>query len=317
MSTKNFLCYGDAETLLAELEVKLKEKEDHPIEITWDAWNALSSAQRAGKHYIITDVPDATGSLDCDLMDLLWTNPNPSAEFGAQDVSVNLSNYDFVLMDTILYGTNESFTSICRTPKGGTAVRSRFINAWWSGSAVQNQQRDYTVYDNKITFTGGQRSGASYNGDLVPYHIYGIKRSLSFDFSAIAHDVKTDAANCMLSDGETSVEDMVQVGRKRVNFTSSSSRTIHGYLDIPQQCVAIIGWKVVFANANPSETFICLENSANTYNFIAYSQYAGCNATWWNDTNSTIRVYVGATYSGAASNYGDITYTFIKKVPGG
>jgi hypothetical protein len=145
------------------------------------------------------------------------------------------------------------------------------------------------------------------------------KENGNWDVTGVpANEGYTEADKCMLSDGVTSVEDMIQVGRKRVTYTSSASRTIHGYLDIPPQCVAIIEWKVVFVNANPSETFICLENnSANTYNFIAYSQYAGCNATWWNDTNSTIRVYVGATYSGAAYNYGDITYTFIKKVLGG
>ena len=130
-------------------------------------------------------------------------------------------------------------------------------------------------------------------------------------------DGYTEADKCMLSDGVTSVEDMIQVGRKSVNFTSSASRTIHGYIDIPAQCVATIGWRVLFVNANPSETFISLTNSADTYNFIAFSQFSGCTATWWNDTDTPVRVYVGATYSGAAFNYGDITYTFIKKVPGG
>lgn len=183
---------------------------DHPIEITWDAWNALSSEQRAGKHYIITDVPDATGSLDCELMDLLWKNPNPTAAFGAQDLSLDLTDYDFVVIFTSM-SNDEQFTAISRVPKSGeTDVWSKVISTWNSGTTVYVIRREYKIYTNKIHFDAAiSNDGSASSTHHIPFEIYGIKKSVSFDFSAIAHDVKTDAANCMLSDGVTSVEDKI------------------------------------------------------------------------------------------------------------
>ena len=165
---------------------------DHPIEITWDAWNALSSAQRAGKHYIITDVPDATGSLDCDLMDLLWKNSNPTAAFGAQDISLNLTGYDFVVIFTSM-GNDEQFTAISRVPKSGeTDVWSKVLNVYNSGTTNYVMRREYRIYTNKIHFDNGIDSAGNASSALhIPYEIYGIKKSVSFDFSAIAHDVST------------------------------------------------------------------------------------------------------------------------------
>lgn len=214
---------------------------------------------------------------------------------------------------TNILDMNNRISDLEKTVSGGDSTQANKKDIATEFSATTNYTAGcFVYYEGKLyQFNADHSAGAWDATDVVEANV---TDQVVSNKSAIEG---LTASDIMMSDGVTSVEDMIQVGRKRVDFTSSASRTIHGYIDIPAQCVAIIGWRVLFINANPSETFICLTNSAETHNFIAFSQFSGCTATWWNDTDSPIRLYVGATYSSAASNYGDITYTFIKKVQGG
>lgn len=57
MSTKNFMSYGDAETIFTGFANAIKGKQDTYETITYAQWQALTPAQQAAKDYYISDYP--------------------------------------------------------------------------------------------------------------------------------------------------------------------------------------------------------------------------------------------------------------------
>ena len=117
----------------------------------------------------------ATGTIQKNMV-LLWANPNPSASFAAQTVSVNLSSYDAVLisMSTILGGDN--ITRI--TPVG---IKEMFFDHATSGTNLATIYREITVTASGVSFATAysRAQGASEAGErpqyLRPKYIYGIR----------------------------------------------------------------------------------------------------------------------------------------------
>jgi hypothetical protein len=83
--------------------------------------------------------------------------------------------------------------------------------------------RGFVSNGTKVTFADCRKNGATTNTYCIPYQIYGIKLSKTVEIKAIAPDVSTLASKCMMSDGETSVEDRLDA------HTLSGMTVIDGY----------------------------------------------------------------------------------------
>ena len=109
---------------------------------------------------------------------LLWTNPSPTAGFGAQTVPVSLTDYDGVIIkfrknDTVSYYIYVPKTTI--TSDNSPAVVNPGSNYWLPNSA---SVRIVTAISNSgITFARGRWADDSgYNDNVLkPLQIYGVK----------------------------------------------------------------------------------------------------------------------------------------------
>ena len=114
----------------------------------------------------------ATGTIKNNGWKLLWTNPNPTASFAAQDVLVDLSNVNLV---AIQYRNSTSNAAIDLTTiaKVGDKGNASVFN--WSLNF-----RSYEIFSNKVTFTGATyynavaQSGTQNNALLIPIRIYSV-----------------------------------------------------------------------------------------------------------------------------------------------
>lgn len=114
------------------------------------------------------------GSIPSEYKKLLWTNPNPTSTFVAQDVNLDLSDYDAVDIEC-KHWSNDNTTSTTRTEKAEIGTISITSNA--NGHIAV---RDWSVYADRVYFgTGKDLFGTSItnpsNSACVPLKIYGIK----------------------------------------------------------------------------------------------------------------------------------------------
>lgn len=107
--------------------------------------------------------------------DLLWTNPSPTAQFNAQTISLNLSEYDYILV------ISEHANNLPKYPRSNVLVKvggEKFqgLSASQDAIASGNGRSRYI----QATTTGVQISNAimntSYsNSGVIPLYIFGIK----------------------------------------------------------------------------------------------------------------------------------------------
>lgn len=105
---------------------------------------------------------------------LLWTNPNPSTSFEAQTVSIDMTNYQSIIIKTV-------------GVRGDTTYTKQYINkndsnikmvATYSGSGASIRSIT-NISDNGITFGNGQIVGGSASSlYCIPIEIYGLKKAL-------------------------------------------------------------------------------------------------------------------------------------------
>ena len=124
-------------------------------------------------------------------VDLLWENPNPTSEFAAQTINLDLSGYDMVEIYSYgrtgqsgySYGYNSDrfligeFGNIQNSAFIGASidyilVESRPLNVTKTGITFE---KGSTLYTNSSTHVAGVTS----NSSAVPYKIYGIKFNAS------------------------------------------------------------------------------------------------------------------------------------------
>lgn len=98
---------------------------------------------------------------------LLWTNPSPASSFSAQTISLNLSDYDCVEIETYLSPNGMTTTRLTEVGKMG--------EVGGLGSAGDRYARMATVSATGITFTEGKTNGTTNNANAIPYKIYGIR----------------------------------------------------------------------------------------------------------------------------------------------
>lgn len=101
----------------------------------------------------------------------LWENNSPGSSFSAQTVSVDLTNYDAVLIvfNAVSTDTQTKASQICL--KNGV---KHILTTVMAGTTTI-RTRGVTVSDNGCVFTTGYEGSTSKTGSIIPYVIYGIK----------------------------------------------------------------------------------------------------------------------------------------------
>ena len=108
-------------------------------------------------------------------MDLLWTNPNPTSNYGANTVSVDLSEYGAVLV-TFNYSALASL--LCPVDGNKYMVTIGNVSTTSSSPSVP-RRRGFTPSTSGIAFETSYISGTTTEaqGACIPYQIFGIKMS--------------------------------------------------------------------------------------------------------------------------------------------
>lgn len=127
--------------------------------------------------------------------DLLWTNPSPTSDFTAYRISVNYTNYDYLLVffKTTASATDVSFTSPMVASQliytGNT--KSKMIGSvnYQSGSTFyqycrklqpNSTKKSLTVFDTGYYAYATQSGGGGYSSgqaNCIPLRIYGVTRN--------------------------------------------------------------------------------------------------------------------------------------------
>lgn len=107
-------------------------------------------------------------------IDLLWTNPSPGSNFGAQTISLDLSGYSFVIV-FFSFDPQSSVLSQCylaMAPMGGIGQMMGQVN--------YRVKRQFTVKATGVAFSSGASASAGGNlgnsdGAAIPQLIYGVR----------------------------------------------------------------------------------------------------------------------------------------------
>ena len=117
--------------------------------------------------------------------ELLWTNPAPTSLFNAQTLSIDLSNYESVIIQAKGWYAENTYTPLeIIIPKDGkphlivgnqadyTGKMGIYTHTWYA--------REVTLTNDSIIFGGGYVTGAngSRNDACIPLEIYGTGLSL-------------------------------------------------------------------------------------------------------------------------------------------
>ena len=198
------------------------------VDIDWDDWQEVDDNDDT--YYRVTDAPLVDGNVEVDLMKKLWENTAPTASFNAQNITLASDDYDFLLA--------VGYHDISSTVRQVDSIIEKGKNGFLELGS-QDYSRTITYTSDKVLSIGTGYAGNTANNNIcVPIAIYGIKQKVSISLSAIISNVSTSASKCMLSDGETSVEDKfdeteVIKGRVQVTVTNGAyslpSSVLNGY----------------------------------------------------------------------------------------
>lgn len=108
-------------------------------------------------------------------MELLWTNPSPTSSFSAQDVSVDLTDYNWF---AILYRFGISSGTQDDQPLAvfHTDEQTKRLPITASGNnRTGGRTLLYSFTGKEISFRAASYNGAESNSNAIPVEIYGIK----------------------------------------------------------------------------------------------------------------------------------------------
>ena len=190
MSAKNYMAYGDAETILTEFANKLQF-----TQIERSAWNSMSDAQKEA--YISThplfqiNGSEATdGNIKVNLMTKLWENENPTTPVGQMNILLGTVDYDFLL----IFHSNFGKADIIKKLSNGS-----LLNGYISSNGVTLKRRmvsqlvaSHVIFDEGGSATGST-TASSDNSACIPSAIYGIKLTQEVSVSAFLSESETNS----------------------------------------------------------------------------------------------------------------------------
>lgn len=104
--------------------------------------------------------------------ELLWTNENPTQNFSAQDIVLDLSAYKMLVIAVKWTTTRNVITAFPVIPNG----MENSVTIDNQGASIARYCRSFTATAAGITVTGGFQAGVGNNDSLaIPYQIYGLK----------------------------------------------------------------------------------------------------------------------------------------------
>ena len=113
---------------------------------------------------------------------LIWTNPRPNETFSAQTVSLDLSAYKAIEIETKVDASLQLFTNPQVINKDTSATANWISCTSFSGYYIQVNARGIDVSSTGVTFGDAATmrgnnivAATTNNARLVPYKIYGIK----------------------------------------------------------------------------------------------------------------------------------------------
>lgn len=106
---------------------------------------------------------------------LLWTNPNPSASFAAQTISLDLSDYKYVIL-TVISGTGYDYT-----PRASSILPVLDDYQEEMGVAAAGTRSARFVIARPMGITFSTSNASSGNNFTIPYKIYGVKGEMELD----------------------------------------------------------------------------------------------------------------------------------------
>lgn len=107
---------------------------------------------------------------------ILWTNPNPTSSFSAQNITLNSSDYD--MYEVLFYGSTTKADCLTsgRIPKGENVFLCQVYDLG-QGQFVRNRSGKY-VDDTTLNITEGTQNGSSNNTQNIPVYVIGYKTGL-------------------------------------------------------------------------------------------------------------------------------------------
>lgn len=107
--------------------------------------------------------------------ELLWTNPAPNSDFSAQKINIDLTEYEWVLIQykdwngaTVLLGT---------VLNKGTTGYVLFNNELSNITSNLLRYREITEISNSgIAFNSGKQNSGTFDSIILPQKIYGLKK---------------------------------------------------------------------------------------------------------------------------------------------
>lgn len=107
-------------------------------------------------------------------LDLLWTNDDPSSNFAAQSVTIDLSGYTHYMVVPIFSKSNQNTGPAVISP----AVDGENLGLVVGSGTTNNVGSRTCYYDSSvpcITFAGANYGGAANNAYCIPMYIYGLR----------------------------------------------------------------------------------------------------------------------------------------------
>lgn len=103
---------------------------------------------------------------------LLWTNPNPTSNFAAQDVALDLSDYTFVLVYCSVSTTSNGLSGEIGIPGIDDFTFRVSCNPQNNN---YNNSREFSVTRTAVSFGVCKYNNTTDNSRCIPQFIYGIK----------------------------------------------------------------------------------------------------------------------------------------------
>lgn len=221
---------------------------------------------------------------------LLWTNPNPTANFSAQTVSIDLSDYDEVEVVTIVSRTSGKM-GICHLYFTSPVSQSlAFL-----GDDATKHARDLSINTSGITFQNGYyqymtsgQSKTTDSGQAIPYKIYGIKyERVSPPQEEIADYIVEQGTDNNFSytkyaSGRLEAERIWNVGQVTLNTTEVNNVRVSATINISQPSNMVNGTVVPTYIGNSSNSPTFMETISSTE--VRIAKFASTNVTLQNVT---------------------------------
>lgn len=112
----------------------------------------------------------------------VWTNTSPSTSFVAQDVAMDLSTYDAVLVHFKSSTSSDSFDVLAYGLINGGDYQGLVVTNLAGSNAISMAVRYFDPYTDKVVFdnatvknTTSTSAGTTTNTRMIPLAVYGIR----------------------------------------------------------------------------------------------------------------------------------------------